>query len=189
MGTREAGFTASMPGYRAYDDPAARAELAALWGIDEARLPAEPGPGLPRHRQRGHVAATIKGLWIIATNPPVSFPNREVLEHALGRLDLLVVQDGFETPTTALADVVLPGGDLGREGRHVHQQRAPGVPGRGPRSSRRARPAPTSTSSSAWPSRWGCADELFPGWTAPDDAFAEWRRVSAGRPCDYSGIT
>ncbi len=32
MGTREAGFTASMPGYRAYDDPVARAELAALLG-------------------------------------------------------------------------------------------------------------------------------------------------------------
>jgi anaerobic selenocysteine-containing dehydrogenase len=38
----------------------------------------------------------------------MSFPNRERLEDALGRLDLLVVQDGFETPTTALADVVLP---------------------------------------------------------------------------------
>jgi assimilatory nitrate reductase catalytic subunit len=30
---------------------------------------------------------------------------------------------------------------------------------------------------------------LFDGWTGPRDAFEEWRRVSAGRPCDYSGIT
>jgi len=37
--------------------------------------------------------------------------------------------------------------------------------------------------------RWGCADELFAGWSEPRDAFEEWRRVSAGRPCDYSGIT
>ena len=37
--------------------------------------------------------------------------------------------------------------------------------------------------------RWGCRDELFPGWTEPHDAFEEWRRISAGRPCDYSGIT
>jgi assimilatory nitrate reductase catalytic subunit len=36
--------------------------------------------------------------------------------------------------------------------------------------------------------RWGCGD-LFPGWHEPRDAFEEWRRVSAGRPCDYSGIT
>src|SRR5262249_23599743 len=47
MGTREAGFTASMPGYRAYDDPTARAELAALWGIDESRLPRERGRAYP----------------------------------------------------------------------------------------------------------------------------------------------
>jgi assimilatory nitrate reductase catalytic subunit len=37
--------------------------------------------------------------------------------------------------------------------------------------------------------RWGCRHELFPGWSGPEDAFAEWRRVSAGRPCDYGGIT
>ena len=31
--------------------------------------------------------------------------------------------------------------------------------------------------------------ELFAGWATPADAFEEWRRISAGRPCDYSGIT
>ena len=114
-----------MPGYRGYDDPAACAELAALWDIDEARPPAARGkayPDIVNAVMSGHV----KGLWIIATNPPVSFPNRAVLEDALRRLDLLVVQDGFDTPTTALADVVLPCG-VGREGRHLHEQRAPGV--------------------------------------------------------------
>jgi len=35
----------------------------------------------------------------------------------------------------------------------------------------------------------GMRDELFPGWTGPEDAFREWARVSAGRLCDYSGIT
>ncbi len=35
----------------------------------------------------------------------------------------------------------------------------------------------------------GCRDELFPGWTTPRDAFDEWKRVSAGRLCDYSGMT
>ncbi|MDQ1368173.1 MAG: hypothetical protein QOF20_526, partial [Acidimicrobiaceae bacterium] len=37
--------------------------------------------------------------------------------------------------------------------------------------------------------RLGMRDELFPGWHGPEDAFAEWARVSAGRLCDYSGIT
>jgi anaerobic selenocysteine-containing dehydrogenase len=187
MGTRESGFTASMPGYRNYDDPAARADLAALWGIDEARLPEARGkayPDIVNAVMSGHV----KGLWIIATNPPVSFPNREVLEVALGRLDLLVVQDGFETPTTALADVVLPAAIWGeKDGTYTNSER---------RVSRvRAAVVPPGEARSDFAifldlaRRWGCADELFGGWTAPDDAFAEWRRVSAGRPCDYSGIT
>jgi anaerobic selenocysteine-containing dehydrogenase len=187
MGTRESGFTASMPGYRGYDDPAARAELAALWGIDEARLPAARGkayPDIVNAVMSGHV----KGLWIIATNPPVSFPNREVLEDALGRLDLLVVQDGFDTPTTALADVVLPAAIWGeKDGTYTNSER---------RVSRvRAAVEPPGDARSDFAifldlaRRWGCADELFPGWRAPADAFAEWRRVSAGRPCDYSGIT
>ena len=187
MGTRESGFTASMPGYRGYDDPAARAELAGLWGVDEARLPAARGkayPDIVNAVMSGHV----KGLWIIATNPPVSFPNREVLEDALGRLDLLVVQDGFDTPTTALADVVLPAAVWGeKDGTYTNSER---------RVSRlRAAVAPPGEARTDFAifldiaRRWGCADELFPGWAEPADAFAEWRRVSAGRPCDYSGIT
>jgi anaerobic selenocysteine-containing dehydrogenase len=187
MGTREAGFTASMPGYRRYDDPAARAELAALWAVDESRLPAARGRAYP-DIVNAVMSGRIKGLWIIATNPLVSFPNREVLEHALRRLDLLVVQDGFETPTTALADVVLPAAIWGeKDGTFTNSER---------RVSRvRAAVAPPGQARSDFDivldlaRRWGCADELFPGWTGPRDAFDEWRRVSAGRPCDYSGIT
>jgi assimilatory nitrate reductase catalytic subunit len=187
MGTRETGFTASMPGYRAYDDPAARAELAALLGVPEHRLPTERGRAYP-DIVNAVMSGTIKGLWIIATNPVVSFPNREVLEHALGRLDLLVVQDGFENPTTALADVVLPSAIWGeKDGTYTNSER---------RVSRvRAAVAPPGEARTdfdivlAVAERWGCRDELFPGWSSPRDSFEEWRRVSAGRPCDYSGIT
>ena len=187
MGTREAGFTASMPGYRAYDDPAARRQLAALWGVDEDRLPAERGRAYP-DIVNGVIDGRIKGLWIIATNPVVSFPNRELLEHALGQLDLLVVQDGFETPTTALADVVLPAAIWGeKDGTFTNSER---------RVSRvRAAVDPPGEARSdfdivlALARHLGVATELFPGWTSPSDAFDEWRRVSAGRLCDYSGIT
>src|SRR5262249_4597594 len=37
--------------------------------------------------------------------------------------------------------------------------------------------------------RLGVRDELFGGWRGTSDAFDEWRRVSRGRPCDYSRIT
>jgi assimilatory nitrate reductase catalytic subunit len=187
MGTRESGFTASMPGYRSFDDPDHRRALAELWGIDEARLPTERGRAYP-DIVNAVMNRRIKALWVIGTNPLVSFPNREVLEHALRRLDLLVVQDGFETPTTALADIVLPAAIWGEEdGTYTNSER---------RVSRvRAAVAPPGEARPdfdvflAVADAWGCREELFPGWRGPQDAFEEWRRVSAGRPCDYSGIT
>ncbi|MFN0030250.1 MAG: molybdopterin oxidoreductase family protein [Acidimicrobiales bacterium] len=187
MGTRETGFTASLPGYRAYDNPAHRAELAALWGIEEARLPTERGRAYP-DIINAIVSGRIKALWVIGTNPVVSYPNRQVLEHALGALDLFVVQDGFHTPTTALAHVVLPAAIWGeKDGTYTNSER---------RVSRvRAAVDPPGSARSdfdiflAVARRWGVAEELFAGWTQPRDAFEEWRTVSAGRPCDYSGIT
>jgi anaerobic selenocysteine-containing dehydrogenase len=187
MGTREAGFTASMPGYRAYDDPAARAELAELWDMSPEDLPTERGRAYP-DIINAVMSGKIKALWIIGTNPLVSFPNREVLEHAFRRLDLLVVQDGFETPTTAIAHVVLPAAIWGeKEGTFTNSER---------RVSRvRAGVAPPGAARPdfdiflGFAEHLGLRDRLFPGWVAPEDAFEEWRRVSAGRLCDYSGIT
>jgi anaerobic selenocysteine-containing dehydrogenase len=187
MGTRESGFTASMPGYRAYDDPAARAELAELWGISPDDLPTERGRAYP-DIVNAVMNGQVKALWIIGTNPLVSFPNREVLEHALRRLELLVVQDGFETPTTAIADVVLPAAIWGeKEGTYTNSER---------RVSRvRAAVPPPGEAKPDFDifltlAEWlGQRERLFPGWTGPQDAFEEWRRVSAGRLCDYSGIT
>src|SRR5207247_468187 len=93
-----------------------------------------------------------------------------------------------ETPTTALADVVLPAALWGeKEGTFTNSER---------RVSRvRAAVAPPGLARADFDifldiaHHWGCADELFNGWSAPRDAFEEWRRVSAGRSGDYSGIT
>ncbi|MGQ0615711.1 MAG: molybdopterin oxidoreductase family protein [Acidimicrobiia bacterium] len=187
MGTRESGFTASMPGYRAFDDPAHRAELAALWGIDESRLPTERGRAYP-DIVNAIASGRIKGLWVIGTNPVVSFPNRETLEFALGRLELLVVQDGFETPTTERADVVLPAAIWGeKSGTFTNSERRA--------SPVRAAVGPIGKARTDFrifldvAERWGCRDELFRDWTTPRHAWDEWRTVSAGRPCDYSGAS
>jgi len=187
MGTREAGFTASLPGYRAYDNPEHRAELAALWNISADRIPASRGRAYPDIID-GIFDGTIKGLWIVATNPPVSFPNRGRLERALANLELLVVQDGFETPTTRLAHVVLPAAIWGeKDGTYTNAERRVSL-------ARRAVAPPGQARADfdiflAMAERLGAVDELFPGWSGPEDAFEEWRRVSAGRLCDYGGMT
>ena len=188
MGSRETSFTSSMPGYRKFDDPADRAELAALWNIDEARLPSKRGLAYPDIVEAA-LGKTIRGLWIVATNPLVSYPNQGVLRQALSNLEFLVVQDGYHpTPTTELADLVLPAAVWGeKEGTYTNSER------RVSKVNKAVDPPGEARSDLdiflAIAEKLGCRDELFPGWQSVEDAFNEWRRVSRGRLCDYSGIT
>src|SRR5260370_25662394 len=188
MGTREAGFTSSLPGYRKFDNATDRADLAAIWNVNESRLPAKRGLAYPDIVEAA-VAKKIRALWIIATNPLVSYPNQDVLRHGLSNLDFLVVQDGYHpTPTTELADLVLPAAIWGeKEGTYTNSER------RVSKVNKAVEPP-----GEAWPhfdiflavaDKLGCREELFRGWTKPEDAFNEWRRVSRGRLCGYSGIT
>lgn len=188
MGTRESGFTSGLPGYRKFESAEDRADLAHIWHIDEDRLPRSRGLAYPDIIEAA-VTGKIRGLWILGTNPLVSFPNIDVLKHALGKLDFLVVQDGFHpTPTTELADLLLPAAIWGeKEGTYTNSERRV--------SKVNAAAVPPGEARAdfdiflALAEKLGCRDELFPAWTTPADAFAEWKRVSAGRLCDYSGMT
>ena len=182
MGTRETGFTASMPGYRAYDDPAAPGRAGRALGRRRGPPAHRAGPGLPRHHQRGHVRARSRASGSSAPTRWCRSPTGRCSSTRFGRLDLLVVQDGFETPDHRPGRRRAARRHLGREGRHVHQQRAAGVAGAGRGGARRARPAPTSTSSWPWPSAGAAGRAVRRVDAAPEDAFEEWRRVSAGRP-------
>lgn len=188
MGTRETGFTSGLPGYRKFDNPNDRAELAALWNIDESLLPAKRGWAYPDIIE-GAVGGKIRALWIIATNPLVSFPNQDVLRQALSNLDFLVVQDGFHpTPTTELAHLVLPAAIWGeKEGTYTNSER------RVSKVNKAVEPPGEARSDFdiflAVAEELGVRDELYPGWTSPQSAFDEWCKVSKGRLCDYSGMS
>jgi anaerobic selenocysteine-containing dehydrogenase len=188
MGSRETSFTTSLPGYRKFDSEHDRAELAAIWSVDTDRIPKARGLAYPDLIE-AILARRIKALWIIATNPLVSFPNQDVLREALARLDFLVVQDGFHpTPTTELAHLVLPAGIWGeKEGTFTNSERRVSKVNIAVRPPEEARTDFDIFLAVA--ERLGCRDEIYPGWQAPEDAFNEWRRVSAGRLCDYSGIS
>jgi predicted molibdopterin-dependent oxidoreductase YjgC len=187
MGTREAGFTSSLPGYRKFESAADREELAALWGIDARRIPTSRGWAYPDIIE-GAIAKKIRALWIIATNPVVSFPNLGVLQQSLEGLDFLVVQDGFHpTPTTEVADLVLPAAIWGeKEGTYTNSERRVSKVNRAVNPPGEARADFEIFLELA--KKLGCYPELFDGWTHPKHAFEEWKRVSAGRLCDYSGL-
>src|SRR5437773_2512943 len=187
MGTRETGFTSSLPGYRKFENAEDRKELAALWGIAPERIPSSRGLAYPDIVEAA-LAKKIRALWVIATNPIVSFPNLDVLQQSLENLDFMVVQDGFHpTPTSELADLVLPAAIWGeKEGTYTNSERRV--------SKVNAAVAPQGEARSdfdiflAVAEKLGCREELFPGWREPNDAFEEWKKISAGRLCDYSGL-
>lgn len=187
MGTREAGFTSSIPGYRKFESATDREEIARLWNVSPGRIPTSRGLAYPDIVEAA-LARKIRALWVIATNPVVSFPNLGVLQQSLEALDFLVVQDGFHpTPTSELADLVLPAAIWGEKtGTYTNSERRVSKVNA-------ALPPPGEARSDfdiflAVAEKLGCRQELFPSWSEPKDAFEEWKRVSTGRLCDYSGL-
>src|SRR5438045_4435639 len=172
MGTRESGFASSLPGYRAFENVDDRNALAAIWNVSVDRIPASRGLAYPDIIEAA-LEKKIRALWIIATNPIVSFPNLGVLTQALETVEFLVVQDGFHpTPTSELADLVLPAAIWGeKEGTYTNSERRV--------SKVNAAVDPPGEAKSDFniflelAKRLGCYDELFPGWTDPKDAFEE----------------
>jgi assimilatory nitrate reductase catalytic subunit len=188
MGTREAGFTSGAPGYRKFESIEDRKDLASVWGISEDRIPTSRGLAYPDIVEAA-VSKKIRALWIIATNPIVSFPNIDVLKQGLETLDFLAVQDGFHpTPTSELADLVLPAAIWGeKEGTYTNSERRVSKVNRALDPPGEAKPDFEIFLAIA--ERLGCREELFPGWISPRHAFEEWKVVSKGRLCDYSGLT
>jgi assimilatory nitrate reductase catalytic subunit len=188
MGTREAGFASALPGYRKFESNEDREELARLWNLPIDRIPTKRGLAYPDIIEAA-VSRKIRALWIIGTNPLVSFPNIDVLKHGLSNLDFLVVQDGFHpTPTTELADMVLPAAIWGeKEGTYTNSER------RVSKVNAAVKPPGEARSDfdifMAVAERLGCRAQLFPGWRGPSNAFEEWCRITAGRLCDYSGMS
>ena len=188
MGTREFGFTSSIPGYRKYESPDDRAEIAKIWNIDADRIPVKRGLAYPDIIEAA-VAGKIKALWFIATNPVVSFPNNKLLEQALRNVEFLVVQDGFHpTPTSDFAHLVLPAAIWGeKEGTYTNSERRVSKVNRIVTPPGQARADFDIFFDIA--TRLGVRDEIYPGWTSTRDAFKELQRVSKGRMCDYSVFT
>ena len=91
--------------YQSVADGAARSKLETAWGVSSL----SPTPGLTATDMIEKAGTgELKALYVIGENPMVSDPDLNHAEKALGRLDLLVVQDIFLTETAQMADVVLP---------------------------------------------------------------------------------
>ncbi|MFJ5000128.1 molybdopterin oxidoreductase family protein [Microbacterium sp. NPDC088619] len=185
QGGREHGQKADqLPGYQSITDPAARASVAAVWGVDPDDL---PGPGVPAVEllQSAGLPGGVRALLVHGSNVFVSAPNVQTVRDALGRLDLLVVSDFFLSETAKAADIVLPvlqwaeeeGTMTNLEGRVLRR--------------RRAVDAPTGARSELWIMAEIARRLDAPGtWSLdPSEVFDELARASAGGRADYSGLS
>jgi assimilatory nitrate reductase catalytic subunit len=188
MGSREASFTSSIPGYRKFESEEDRRDVARLWNVPEEWIPRNRGLAYPDIIQ-AILDGRVRGLWVIATNPLVSYPDHRRLSAALRGLEFLAVQDGYHpTPTSDLAHLMLPAAVWGeKEGTYTNSERRVSKVNAAVEPPGEARPDFEIFLDVA--RRLDVDRALFPGWRRPGDAFTEWRKVSRGRLCDYSGLS
>lgn len=185
QGGREHGQKADqLPGYRSITDPAARAHVASVWGVDPDVIPGAGVPAVELLRSLGTPRGP-RALLVHGSNLLVSAPDARAVRQRVQSLDLVVVCDVVPSETALVADFVLPvtqwaeeeGTMTSLEGRVLRRRRAVDVPE-------------------------GVRDELWvwaelarrldaPGtWsTDAEEVFDELSRASAGGRADYSGIT
>src|SRR5688500_16182440 len=185
QGGREHGQTADqLPGYRSLSDPAARAHVAAVWGVDPDDLPM-PGQSAFELLDRLGTAGGVRTLLVLASNVAVSAPDARRVISRLKDLDFLAVSDFFLSETAELADVVLPsamwaeedGTMTNLEGRVIRRRRALDPP----------TDVPDDLQFLATLAERLGKGSHFSG--DPETVFEELRRASAGGVADYSGIS
>jgi assimilatory nitrate reductase catalytic subunit len=186
MGSRLWSNTTNLLGGRAFTDPSHRTEVAGILRIEESCIPDRPSWAYDQIVD-GIRDGTIKALWIVATNTAHSWIHQSEVRDLLGRLDTLVVQDLYPTTETAqLADIVLPAAGWGeKEGTFINSERRYGRIRRVVRA-----PGQALADFSIFKlvaDAWGCG-QMFEEWSSPEAVFAILQRLSAGRPCDISGI-
>jgi nitrate reductase NapA len=170
-------------------DESARRRAAEIWGVPVERIEPRPaGPALSMFRRLE--SGLIRFLWVQATDPMFSLPNLERYRRAAAAADrFLVVSEAYPTPTTDVADVVLPAAMwFEREGVYANVERRL-------QHFERLVPPPGDATGDAWQMievgrRLG-SPELFPYERARhvEEIWEEYRRFHEGSPTALPPIT
>ena len=194
MGGREVGGLANLlSAHRDLANPVHRAEVAALWGIDD--VPAKPGKTAVEMFEAA-ADGEIKALWIACTNPAQSMPDQSTVRRALERAEFVVVQEAFATAETCdFADLLLPATTWGeKEGTVTNSER---------RITRvRAAVPPPGLARHDWQIVVDLAQRLAqePGvgegrsglrmnYSSPEEIWLEHRESTRGRDLDITGLS
>ena len=195
MGGREVGGLANLlSAHRDMANPSHRAEVEALWGLDQLgrNVPDQPGKTAVEMFQAA-ADGEIKALWIACTNPAQSMPDQATVRRALERAELVIVQEAFATTATcAYADLLLPATSWGeKDGTVTNSER------------RISRVRPAVAAPGETRHDWAIAvdfahrleaamgvrsDTLFP-YSTPEHIWNEHRESTRGRDLDITGLS
>ncbi|ATZ29421.1 Nitrate reductase [Streptomyces lavendulae subsp. lavendulae] len=190
--SRECGADGDLPGFRNWQNEEHVADLARVWNVEPSAITHDGPPTHAMEIFRLAEEGTVRMLWISATNPAVSLPELSRIRSVLTQEALFtIVQDLFLTETAQFADVVLPTATWGEKtgtftnaDRTVHlSERAVDPPGEA---------RPDLDIFLGYAARMGFEDKdggPLVHWNGPEEAFEAWKRCSAGRPCDYTGLS
>ncbi|WP_457612295.1 molybdopterin oxidoreductase family protein [Methanocaldococcus sp.] len=113
MGGREVGYLShGLPGFRDVRNKEDREFIEKIWGY---KIKDKPGYSIVEAIDK-ILDGEIKFLWIVGTNPAISFPNLNKFYKALENV-FVVVQDAYYSDTINMANLALPVATFGeREG-------------------------------------------------------------------------
>ncbi len=128
MGSRLFSNTSGLLGGHDFAKPEHRAKVAQILGVPEEIIPRDAGKNYDQILEAIE-AGTIKGLWIICTNPAHSWIDQNSFQKRMKTLDFVVVQDLYDTTETAqLADLLLPAaGSAEKTGTFINSERRLGI--------------------------------------------------------------
>jgi len=99
------GMAEFYPGYKRASDPASIEFFKAAWKADDLPL----GPGLTSTEMtEAALQGSLMAMYLIGEDPVTCDANINKTKAALDKLDFLIVQEIFMTPTAMMADLVLP---------------------------------------------------------------------------------
>jgi assimilatory nitrate reductase catalytic subunit len=194
MGGREVGGLANLlSAHRDMSKPEHRAEVAALWGIDD--VPSQPGKTAVEMFEAA-ADGEIKALWIACTNPAQSMPNQNTVRRALQRAEFVVVQEAFATAETCdFADLLLPATTWGeKEGTVTNSERRitrvhAAVPAPGHARHDWQIVVDLATRLAQEPGVANDKKGLHMAYTSPEEIWVEHRESTRGRDLDITGLS
>lgn len=187
MGSRAYSNTAVFFGGGDFTNPARRARISQVLGVDESMLASKPTATYNQIIE-GINEGRIKGLWILCTNPRHSWTNNETFASAVKKLELFVVQDIYDSIESAeectVFFPVVPG--IKKEGTYINLERRlsamrPCLP--------RGEHEISDYEAILGVGRALGMGDMLKGWETPRDCFGLMKECSRGMPCDITGVT